>query len=360
MSEHEQVSTVEPPGVYAPLMWPFLYVYKGIQLPEKIRVPKPVSLAHLGLADNALAMVASFRSFAMAYAAIYWMHDEANPYPAFGRAQTLQLDWILPMLLRNVLSCWAICGFWDWFLYLSPWQKRLHKFKMNPVYPSIGQLKHDALHSTIASVCGTFIEAFLCWGWCNGVFTYRHRYLSEAPLLYAAMAVFVTHLRIPHFYAIHRAMHPWRIEGVPDVGKWLYRKVHSLHHKSYNPTAFSGTSMHVVEATLYYSAGMLPVIIGGLHPVVPLAWIVDCGVGAWLGHDGFQWPGSGDYFHHLHHKHFDCNYGASHVPMDQLFGTFAGAKEDIRKIWHKKDDKSVGEEGNETSVHSSSKADKVE
>ena len=28
MSEHEQVSTVEPPGVYAPLMWPFLYVYK--------------------------------------------------------------------------------------------------------------------------------------------------------------------------------------------------------------------------------------------------------------------------------------------------------------------------------------------
>ena len=36
------------------------------------------------------------------------------------------------------------------------------------------------------------------------------------------------------------------------------------------------------------------------------------------------------------------------------------AKEDIRKIWHKKDDKSVGEEGNETSVHSSSKADKVE
>ena len=48
-------------------------------------------------------------------------------------------------------------------------------------------------------------------GWCNGVFTYRHRYLSEAPLLYAAMAVFVTHLRIPHFYAIHRAMHPWRV-----------------------------------------------------------------------------------------------------------------------------------------------------
>ena len=45
-------------------------------------------------------------------------------------AITLRLDWILPMLMRNVLACWAICGFWDWFLYLSPWQKKLHKFKV--------------------------------------------------------------------------------------------------------------------------------------------------------------------------------------------------------------------------------------
>ena len=79
-----------------------------------------------------------------------------------------------------------------------------------------------------------------------------------------------------------------QIQGIPDVGKFLYRHVHSLHHKSYNPTAFSGTSMHVVEATLYYSAGIVPVLMGGLHPVVALAWIVDCAVGAWLGHDGFQ------------------------------------------------------------------------
>ena len=46
--------------------------------------------------------------------------------------------------------------------------------------------------------------------------------------------------------------------------------------------------MHVVEATLYYSAGLVPVLMGGLHPVVALAWIIDCAVGAWLGHDGFQ------------------------------------------------------------------------
>ena len=91
-------------------------------------------------------------------------------------------------------------------------------------------------------------------------------------------------------------------------------QVHSLHHKSYNPTAFSGTNMHPVEATLYYTAALIPVSLG-LHPVHALgkslvlnlfllnksnsaiAVIVDCAMGAWLGHDGFMWPGSGDYFH---------------------------------------------------------------
>ena len=82
---------------------------------------------------------------------------------------------------------------------------------MNPVYPSMKQLRHDALHSTIASACGTAVEVFLCHGWANGYLVIRHKAMSESPLLYASMAILVTHLRIPHFYAIHRVMHPWRV-----------------------------------------------------------------------------------------------------------------------------------------------------
>ena len=50
---------------------------------------------------------------------------------------------------------------------------------------------------------------------------------------------------------------------------------------------FSGTSMHPVEATLYYSVGVLPALFG-FHPVLALGCIADCAFGAWLGHDGFQ------------------------------------------------------------------------
>ncbi|CAE8643181.1 unnamed protein product [Polarella glacialis] len=142
-------------------------------------------------------------------------------------------------------------------------------------------------------------------------------------------------------------MHPWKTSSVPDVGKFLYRHVHSLHHKSYNPTAFSGTSMHPVESTLYYSACLIAVPFG-CHPTVVLACIFDCAVGAWLGHDGFQMPGNCDYFHQLHHAHFDCNYGASPVPIDKWLGTYIGDKSDLSKVWGKK---AAGADVSETPVH---------
>merc|ERR1712146_80648 len=111
-----------------------------------------------------------------------------------------------------------------------------------------------------------------------------------------------------------------------------------------------GTNMHPVESTLYYSAAFIPVFFGA-HPAIALGCLVDCAVGAWLGHDGFQFPGSGDYFHQLHHAYFDCNYGAMHFPMDKWLGTYAGSKEDVRKIWGKKPH---GKKANKTPVHTSS------
>jgi sterol desaturase/sphingolipid hydroxylase (fatty acid hydroxylase superfamily) len=29
-----------------------------------------------------------------------------------------------------------------------------------------------------------------------------------------------------------------------------------------------------------------------------------------------------DFFHYMHHRYFECNYGTSTVPFDRWFGTF--------------------------------------
>jgi sterol desaturase/sphingolipid hydroxylase (fatty acid hydroxylase superfamily) len=155
---------------------------------------------------------------------------------------------------------------------------------LNTTYPSSSQFMHDSFWTTTASVCGTAIEVALCH-----IYATSGEYpktLAENQIVHIFLALLITHWRIPHFYFIHRGMHPWRTTSLPDVGKFLYRNVHYLHHKSYNPTAFSGTSMHPVESTLYYSAAFmtLPFFV---HITIPLACIIDCAVGAWLGHDGF-------------------------------------------------------------------------
>jgi hypothetical protein len=35
------------------------------------------------------------------------------------------------------------------------------------------------------------------------------------------------------------------------------------------------------------------------------------GPGVQIGHDGFDAPGGGSYYHQLHHAHYECNYGAT-------------------------------------------------
>ena len=81
----QDLPTVAPPSFYAPLLWPFLYVYEAVRSPEKLRVARPRPDQYLGFFDNVLACVASLRSFLMAYAVVYWLHGKENPYPAWGK-----------------------------------------------------------------------------------------------------------------------------------------------------------------------------------------------------------------------------------------------------------------------------------
>ena len=42
------------------------------------------------------------------------------------------------------------------------------------------------------------------------------------------------------------------------------------------------------------------------------------------------------YFHYLHHKFFECNYGGVTIPLDRWFGSFHdGSKEHHEKLFDK-------------------------
>ena len=315
---------------YMPLLFPAYNVASAVFKPQEEKGIEKSIPHSLGLFAYLATVAASYRAAVLAWLAMYWLGE----YPGYGEARVLEAGWMGRIVIRNLVFTWVVCGFWDWFLYFSPIKEKLFKYKITPKYPSLDQFLHDAKYTTLASIIAAGMECLLCHLWATGALSYQRDWW-DTPVFNFVIAGTMVLWRSPHFYLIHRTMHPWRIPGVPDIGSFLYRKVHSLHHKSHNPTAWSGTSMHPVESLVYYSACLLPALLC-LHPVHTLATIVDCGLAAWTSHDGFVWPGSGSTFHMMHHSQFDCNYGGIQVPLDRWFGTFAASKEEVRGIWDKK------------------------
>ena len=315
-----------------PLLWPLPHVLTAI----RSKGPAPVfkAVPYVDMKGHFAAYGASLRHFYIAVIIVYGRYDNGETYPAFGRAATFSADWMWPIILRNIIGTWLICGFWDWWMYFGPAKDKLYKYKIVPKYPSFAQMRHDFFYTTLSSIIAGILEIIMCYWWASGMVPMAHS-LWDKPFVHATIILGLSYWRNAHFYITHRVMHPWRFDYIPDVGKLLYRYVHSLHHRSYNITAFSGTNMHPLESTPYYVSAFC-VLPFGVHPVIAVTVIVDCALAAWLGHDGHVWPGAGDYYHGLHHSHFDCNYGTPNFPLDYWTGSFAASKDDVAKLWGKK------------------------
>lgn len=247
--------------------------------------------------------------------------------------------WIAVVCARDVALSLIVCGCWDWFLYFSPLAPKLRGLKLNPNIPPTSQFVHDAINTCIASTCAGLLECLVLFLIATNRYTFRavpwpsfqairHGDLSSlfAPEFLVMMLILfsTTFWRLPHFYLIHRASHKWgwSLPLVGDVGNLIYQHVHKLHHRSRNPTSFSGISMHPLEALLYFSAALIPLFFH-LHPITFLVCKLDLSLGAQIGHDGFQFPGGASYVHWLHHHYFECNYSENIVlSLDHLFGSF--------------------------------------
>ena len=66
---------------------------------------------------------------------------------------------------------------------------------MNPVYPSLKQIRHDAMVTVSASCFAAMIEIILCHCWASGHLTLVTR-LSDAPVFNLVMALLLTHYRL--------------------------------------------------------------------------------------------------------------------------------------------------------------------
>ena len=96
--------------------------------------------------------------------------------------------------------------------------------------------------------------------------------------------------------------------------------------------------MHPVEHLIYLSGVLIHWVIPS-HPIHASYHLLHAGISPTFGHTGYhkivvnqKTITEGDYFHYLHHKYFECNYGQPSVPWDQFFGTFHDGSKESKKM----------------------------
>jgi len=243
--------------------------------------------------------------------------------PELSRMAEFRIDWIAEIYFRNL----ALFVLWvgGLHLWLYTFRGQGTAYKLNPKW--LGEKSprflwrdqfKDNVFWNIASACTvwTAYEVVLMWGYANG-FIAIVDWRTE-PVTFVLMLLAIPLFREVHNYWTHRLLH-W---------KPLYRTVHYLHHKNVNVGPWSGVAMHPVEHLIDFAAALVFWIVPS-HPVMAIFMLQQALLAPATGHAGFdrlvvtgKLTLPSDYFHYVHHRYFECNYGNPAVPFDRWFGTF--------------------------------------
>ncbi len=183
-------------------------------------------------------------------------------------------------------------------------------------------IRREVLYSLSTALIFSLVGFALYAGNQHGLFRI---YGGELPngfrilLEFAAIVV----LHDAYFYWAHRAMHT----------RWLFRRIHRLHHQSNTPTPWAAYAFSPGEAIV--EAGILPLAALALpmHELTVFLFVTHMILRNVVGHAGVElfphwWLGipvlrrfTTTIHHDLHHSHGNANFGLYFVWWDRLMKT---------------------------------------
>lgn len=270
------------------------------------------------LGRNWLTM--SERVMMVALALVLWYFA----YPSLDQARQFSIGWIAQTWLVNLLMMVAVAGGLHWYFYMFRGQKKQLKFDHrdqavnNRLWKFSHQVRDNMFWSLTSGVAQiTAFQVVLLWMMASGyapTITFQ-----DHPVWFVLALMLLPVWSALHFYWVHRLLH------VP----FIYKHVHSLHHRNINIGPWSGLSMHPVEHFLYLTTLAIHCIVPS-HPIHLVFHVIYQGPGAAMTHTGYEdllirdkrRLALGTFYHQLHHRYYECNYGNQEMPWDRWFGTF--------------------------------------
>jgi len=244
--------------------------------------------------------------------------------PAIERCREFSADWIVQIWLSNFAIMLVVAG--GLHLYFYRFKKQGNHEKYDPRDLSRNsKLFHfnnqvwDNMFWTLFSAVGvwTIYESIMMWAYAN-VFATLITF-DDKPLWFVFLLLVTSLWTGFHFYWQHRMFH------IPA----LYKLAHNWHHKNTNVGPWSGAAMHPIEHSIWFTAVFVLLLLPS-HPLHAIFIMQLQAITAITSHCGYEnlLIGKntkirlGDFFHQLHHRFYDCNYGTFETPWDQWFDTY--------------------------------------
>ena len=244
--------------------------------------------------------------------------------PSLEQAATFQVGWMFEIWVRNFILVLIVAGGLHLHFYTFRRQKEDLQYDTRP-FATKNRIFHfnnqvfDNMFWTLTTgvLAWTGWESIIMWAYANGYATMIT--FESNPVWFLSLIILVPFWAGFFFYWQHRAFHT----------RLAYTHIHSWHHKNVNTGPWSGLAMHPVEHIVLMADTLIFFVIAS-HPVHAIFLLLTHGLGAPASHTGFEaaritknvrWD-VGDFYHHLHHRFIDCNYGVPETPWDFVFGTF--------------------------------------
>ena len=255
-------------------------------------------------------------------------------YPALETMQSFAFGWVFQTWAVNFLMMLIVAGSLHWYFYMRKGQGQRLKYdrreqgKGNRLWTFSDQV-HDNMFWTLTSGVGQLTAYLVLTFWLIANDYVPTTTAAENPIWFVACLILLPIWSAFHFYWIHRLLH------VPV----LYRHAHSLHHRNVNIGPWSGFSMHPTEHLLYLSSLCIHWIVP-TDPIVVIFHVVYLGPAAATTHTGYEELlikdkkrlALGTFYHQLHHRYYECNYGNQEMPWDRWFGTFHDGTPEATRI----------------------------
>ena len=266
-------------------------------------------------------------------------------HPSYEASSQFAAGWVLSIWLRNLLLM-LIFGT-GLHLWLYTWSKQGKDLKYdhrglaqdNGTFLFRNQLWDNVFWSLASGVSLlTLFEVVIWWALANG---YAPAFgFAEHPVWFFLCFPLIPIFNSFHFYCVHRLLHT----------QLLYDRFHSLHHRNVSVGPWSGFSMHPVEHMIYLSSLFIHVVVP-THPMHLLFHVFWISLATLTTHSGYERLILGDtpsvkigsFFHQLHHRYFECNYGSLEMPWDRWFGSHHdGSAEATEKVRERRRRKNRG------------------